>query len=448
MRTGQVVLPGGRSAVPAVPSRHVSRPRLDALLADAHRRPVTLLAAPPGSGKTTLLAAWAERRRGDGPLWLTARRHHNEPGRLARKLYAVLTGDDPPASGRRRDGTWLLDLAFAAAADGPQQIIVLDDVQELSSIEALQVLGHLLQHAPEAMHVVVSTRADSVVRTARLRLEGRLGEIRTVDLQFTLAEAMALFEAYGLGVRRQYVGALVRHTEGWAAALALVASALKDGADPRRFAFDSAAADAVVADYFISEVLDQLDPDARDFLLHTSIVDRLNADLAQVLHPRDAPGQLVAAERDGLFLVALEDGVSYRYHSLVSSLLRARMRRDDPTLLRTLHRTASEWFEQHAMDQEAEEHARAGEDWPHLGTIVGRRWLKALRAGEELTTIDVSAVPDDLVRSTPALAAVGMGVASVRGDLEEAARFATALDRYEEEPTTLREGELPKTTAA
>jgi LuxR family maltose regulon positive regulatory protein len=408
----------------------VRRERLDTRLADAVRRPVTVVTAPPGAGKTTLVASWAADRMAGSVLWLTLGPGHDEPGLLARTVRASLsTVADEPMPFQPGVELALLDATFRAAARTSQRrVLVLDDAHEVRTPSARSVLRHLVRRAPPNLDVVVVGRDDpSLLDTVAFGAD-RLGLIAESDLLFSSNEARALFVAHGLKIRRADAAALWRRTEGWAGGLAMAALALKRGADPHRLAEDPSTTDPTIADALLADVLGLLAPEERDFVLRTSIVERIDDGLATVLtDDPEAPQRLAALERRGLFLGASLDGRWYRYHPLLAALLRGRLRREHPGLGRRLHRAAATWFSGCELLAEAEEQAREAEDWNLVGRLAQRRFLESFRRGEVTGSTDAG-VPRALVLRHRSMAAVAAGEASARGHEADARAFLGAVD--------------------
>ena len=173
-------------------------------------------------------------------------------------------------------------LVDALAGAGQPVVLVLDDFHQV--IDAVhEDLERLVRFPPPALRLVIVTRADPPIGLGRLRLDGSLTEIRAADLGFSLEEAGALFDALGIALAPEDLATLWRRTEGWAAALRLAAVSLQHHPEPRGFIEHFAGTDATISDYLVSEVLARQPPDLRDFLLRTSVVETLSADLADAL---------------------------------------------------------------------------------------------------------------------------------------------------------------------
>jgi LuxR family transcriptional regulator, maltose regulon positive regulatory protein len=427
----ELPLLGPRSSLARLPEALVRRPRLDSLLADGARRQVTLISAPPGSGKTTLVTAWlASRRRRDVMLTVDAR--DNERDQLAGVIVAALVDRGavaPEQLDATLPATTLLDAAFAQLEKrSSKRVLVLDDLQELSSRHALRTLAYLVERAPATLDLVLCSRADPPIRLTRLRLEDRLSEIRNDSLAFDLAETSTLLTAHGLALTRAQVQALWRRTEGWVAGLRLAACALQGEADPAEFVQGAAGTETAIADYLLKELLTRQDEAIQQFMLRTSVVGRLTPDLAEVLTGDAAVSRrLGELERNGVFLAELEDRTWYRYHSLFATLLEARLRQQHRELADELHRRATAWFIANDMPGEAEVHARAAGDWPMVGRLAADRWVARTLDGAEANDGLLAGVPARAIAADESLTILAAAEACSRRDRRAADAHCAAL---------------------
>jgi len=424
------IAPRRTTAIPTAADRFVRRERLEARLGDDHRRPVTLVSGLPGAGKTTLVSSWLHAE--DRPAaWVALDERHDEPGRLARSVVRALAdvGAVPdPAPRRRRTDAALVDIAVDKLVPGPW-VLVLDDVHHLRSPDALGALRLLLERVPPRLALVLCTRADPPVALGRMRLDGRLGEIRNADLEFTLDEAAELLSAQGVDLRADDVRALWSRTQGWAAGLRLAAGALAAAGDPHELVVSATATEAAVADYLLEEVLDRQDADVQSFLLRTSVAERLTPDLAALLTADHRAGErLEDLERSGVFLTDTADDGWYRYHALFAELLRATLRRRNPDLVPEMHGRAAGWLMANGRPADAERHARLAGDWPLVGRLAIDRWLAATLDDTGPLPDPAARVPAGALRETPALALVAAAAACRSGDRDAADLHRGHLD--------------------
>jgi LuxR family maltose regulon positive regulatory protein len=373
-----------RASVPPTPAATVERPRLLSALDARQDGAFTLVGAPPGWGKTVLLSGWAADR---GAAWLTLGARHSDERRLwsdvcdALQRADVTLGDFEPQLHWRADDV-PLRLADALAGAPERPTLVLDDLDLLRG-PALGSLGELLAHGGDALHVVAATRSDPALPLERLRLSGRLGELRAADLAFTLPEATGLLEQLGLSLAPHLVARLVERTEGWAAGLRLAGLSLLGEADPDGFVGEFAGDDRAVADYLTGEVLAGLPAGTRELLLRTSIAERVCGGLADAL-TGGSDGALVLEqlERTGAFVTPLDRHRTwFRYHGLFAELLRARLRLERPGLEPELHARAAAWLATEGHGREAMPHALAAGSPRTAPALLADHWRDLLLDG-------------------------------------------------------------------
>ena len=302
---------------------------------------------------------------------------------------------------------------------------MIDDVHELNP-QALRQLELLLMRAPPGLRFVLASRHDVRLGLHRLRLEGELAEIRADDLRFSLAEAGELFAAAGVELPESAVAVLHERTEGWAAGLRLAALAAAGHPDPAQFAAEFSGAERTVAEYLVAEVLDRQPAAVRLLLLRTSILERVNGELADLL-TGDRGGERVLhdLERAGAFVVPLDAARSwFRYHQMFAGLLQLELRRTEPGELAGLHRAAAAWFARHGYPVEAVRHAQAAEDWGLAAGLLADHWPGLYLGGQAATIHELLAGFPAGVRAADAqLAAVAAADELVRGSVEAAERY-------------------------
>src|SRR3954470_3044593 len=373
-----------RAAVPAPPPMAIPRERLEDELDRGSQRDLTVVTGPAGSGKTVLLASWAAAR---DAAWLSLRPEHLDVARLWRDVACVLRPNGlelgaAPMVARAVPGGLALQVREALGSAPGRVTLVLDDLHLLRG-PALTLVGALAEDSGGALGVVVASRSDPDLALGRLRLEGRLAELRAAALAFTAAEAGELLARPGIVPRPDQLTRLVARTEGWAAGLRLAALSLRSEPDADRFLAEFAGDDHAVADYLSGEVLAAQSPAVRDFLLCTSIVDRVCGGLADALTGgRDGSRTLVELHRAGLFLLELDRHETwFRYHPLFAELLQARLRLEHPGLTAKLHLRAARWLSAHGLGREAVPHALRVDDPPKVADLLSDQWLDLLLGG-------------------------------------------------------------------
>src|SRR6185312_8743731 len=243
--------------------------------------------------------------------------------------------------------------------------LVIDDVHELGSDQARRQLELLLMRAPEELRFVLATRHDVRLGLHRLRLEGELTEIRADDLRFSPAEARELLTEAGVQLTDPALALLVDRTEGWAAGLRLAALSLAGHPDPERFAAEFSGSERTVAEYLLAEVLDRQSAEVRRLLLRTSVLERVNGELADLLAGGSGGERVLQdLEEAGAFVVAVDAGRSwFRYHRLFAGLLQLELRRTEPGEVAGLHERAAGWFAERGFAVEAIRQAQASQNW-------------------------------------------------------------------------------------
>jgi LuxR family maltose regulon positive regulatory protein len=357
---------------PAVP-----RPQLVARLCAGLESPLTLLCAPAGFGKTSL-ALQALDGYGAGVAWLSLEPDDSEPTRFAHYLLAAIARADPtlaPALDPMQRSSPLDLLATMATLvnllserDVPL-VLVLEDYHALDASAVNAALSWLLAHQPPTLRLLIASREDVPLPLARLRARGQLTELRGADLRFSDVEAAALItHLTGLSLSDAQATALTARTEGWAAGLQLASLALRESADIDGLIASLRGTHRLLFDYLTDEVLLAQPPEIQQFLLQTSILDRLCGELcdalvrdegrgmrdearavasegAEPLIPHPSSLILAQLERANLFVVPLDaERRWYRYHALFADLLRARLIATAGATVAALHRRAAAWY--------------------------------------------------------------------------------------------------------
>src|ERR1700733_3180351 len=318
--------------------RLIQRGELLASLDRATEAKVTLISAPAGSGKTSLLRAWAD---GAGQAYRLAvvqvRRDQQDSQQFwLAVLSAIRQGPGTTGEGEQLGATPAFNEAAIServlselAAHNDRTFLVIDDLHELTSAEAFLQLTRLLEKLPQHVHAILATRRDLPLRLHKLRLAGELAEIRAADLSFTERETHQFLEASGIELSEAGVARLHQRTEGWAAGLRLAAMSLASSPDPERFVAEFSGSSRTVAGYLLAEMLECQPAEVQQLLLRTSLLDRINGELADLLTGHSGSERILLDLEDAnAFVVSLDPARTwFRYHHLFADLLRLELRR-------------------------------------------------------------------------------------------------------------------------
>jgi LuxR family transcriptional regulator, maltose regulon positive regulatory protein len=445
------------TVAPAAP-RLIDRGDLVAALDRAAASKVTVISAPAGSGKTTLVRAWAGRPGQPRRLALVQVPRGQQDAQqfwlalldAVRHATGANSGAEPPAATPEFNAPAMVDrvLSELAGAHGGVTLVI-DDLHELHSPEALAQLTRLLTGLPPNVHAMLTTRHDLPLRLHRLRLAGELAEIRAADLRFSERETRELLDASGIALSEAGVALLHQRTEGWAAGLRLAALSLAGHPDPERFVAEFSGSDRTVAEYLVAEMLDRQPDEVQDLLLRTSLVERINGELADLLTGRPGSEQILLDLEDAnAFVISLDpERTWFRYHHLFADLLRLELRRTLPGQVPVLHRRAAGWFTMHGQVAEAIGHTQAAGDWADAARLLADHSFSLTLDGQAQTMRALlRAFPPGA--DHPELAVVRAGGDLAQGRLDEAAAHLTVAETYAETAPPERQGRLRVAVAA
>ena len=378
-----------RTTPPAIPPGFLERPRLDEKLTTAVSRPLTMLCAGPGHGKTLTLASWLMHRCAEKVAWLTLDETDNDPQAFWSDVLTALTIDRavPLDSPLRelipgmRFGVNAPGLISAGLAWHPDPLVlVLDDFQAITDSKVLKSFERLLDHQPPQLHIVLATRADPPIRLQRRRVAGELTDIRADDLALTEMETGKLLADNGIHLTVNQLGALLTRTKGWAAGVRLATFSVEaDDVDDVIDRFTSN--NGLVAEYLMEELLDRVPPADRQFLLATSVAERITPQLAIALtHQADSRQVLEKlVTQNALVLELAGDSDWFGFHPMLRELLLRRLQMEQPQTVKDLHLRAAQWFAARGDAIPAIRHASHAQDWELVGHLLATiAWPLAL----------------------------------------------------------------------
>ena len=396
---------------------------------DAH---LIAVIAPPGYGKTTVMAQWMATR----PLptaWLTIDRVDNDPAVLITSISSALSAAgmlDGEKEQRTASKTVLTQGITSLIERLERQrvtgMLFLDQVDNLRTRSALDVLGSLLTRLPKGLRVALTARSGDGLPLPLLRSQGSVMELSIEDLAMDEVEAKELIDGAGVSIETEF-DVILDRTEGWPAGLYLTALAMRAGA-PSSPAPLVRGDDIFVADYLKQEVLGRLTEDRMSFLTRSSILSRLSGPICDfVLEITGSARRLQNLESSNLLIVPIDRTRTwYRYHSLLQDFLRSELERRESSILASLHSRAATWLEEHGQPELAIEHAIAAGEGKRVADMVSRVARVTYARGRMETLAGWLTWLEDggIIAQHPDLAALGSFARSLEGDDRGAARLA------------------------
>jgi LuxR family maltose regulon positive regulatory protein len=462
----------------------VLRPRLMAQLRESLRlrHRLTLISAKAGSGKTTLVSEWLHQQERPA-TWLSLDDKDNDPRRFFSYLIAALhkleIKIDQAVLGRLQTPqlpqaeALVAELINDLAASSISFLVVLDDYHVIQNEWVHQAVGFLVEHQPPEMQLVLITRADPPWPLARLRGRGLVTEIRDHDLRFTSEEATRfLNESMALGLPAEAVSTLEWRTEGWIAGLQMAAISMqgrKQDGDLTAFVEAFGGTNRYILDYLMEEVLNQQAPAIQDFLVETSILERMCGALCDTVRfgfaespsgsqrtavrfgeakphgglaeagerrdqaaTRDSQAILAWLERCNLFVTPLDDERRwYRYHHLFADQLESTLRqRRSEEEIRELHRRASRWHQAEGSLEEAMVHAMAAQDFERAASMIEHNIVTMLSRSEAPVLLGwIKRLPEQIVRGRPWIDVYRANTLALGGQLEQVDSLLEDVER-------------------
>jgi LuxR family maltose regulon positive regulatory protein len=423
-----------------LPTTLVTRPELhDRLTAGAGRR-LTVVVGSAGAGKSVLLSSWAAARPPGLTSWVSCDRADADAVRFwtgfieAPRALAPGFGGDA-ANLLAMDGVMSADVTASIANDAAElpagSAVIVDDFQAAAAAVARDMADLVERWPAENAQLVLAGRSDPPLRLHRLRMAGELCELRDRDLYFSLAESRDLLANFGVEVAAGDLALLHQRSEGWAAALQMVALSLRASADPVRVVRALDVRSYPIAEYFVAEVLEQQAPEVAQFMLDTSILGELTADACvAVTGMPDAAALLRRIDAANLFTVALNDErTSFRYHHLVRRVLRAELRARDRDREQKLQVLAAEWFESTGDTRRATRHYLTAQQVDRALALVQDRVVTDFLHDPVLPPpLDLSGVTPSLLADAPDLLLALAADLLTLGDTARGGEFLDLLE--------------------
>ena len=376
MSSVETVVARAKFCVPHVPNASVHREALTARLTSAAEAPLSLVVAAPGSGKTALLAQWVGEL--DCPVaWMSCDPSDGDARSFWRNFATAvaLAWEDIGVAAAEltdmdRNDQLAIGLANGLGSLARPGVIVIDDFHSAGPEPA--VMTALIGALPPGVRLVLAGRSDPPFPLGRLRVQGRLVELRQADLGFTTDEARGVMEGLGVDLGDDELEQLISVTEGWPAGVHMAGLSLRARHNPGGLLRALIETDHSLVDFLMNEVIELQPPEVVEFLTVTAELESFDAALCDAVTGQDGSAEMLGRVRAAnLFLVEPDrSGGWYRYHHLFAEFLRGRLRAVAPRRVPVIHRAAAEAYSGRGELMSAVHHSlRAGDTASALGHL-------------------------------------------------------------------------------
>lgn len=383
--------------VPQTKGIIISRPHLYQLLDKGLNSKLTLITSPAGYGKSTLLSEWSTRINAK-VAWVSFDRNDNNVlhfwtyivESLKNKMlifdeqYTHYMDADP-------SGYTLIAMLINRLNRLTDEVVfVWDDFHTVNNSVILNGVNYLLERLPMHVHVYIASRTQPPLSLSRLRVEGNLIELGIDELRFGMEETKNFFnQCTDLSLSQAECTTIHARTEGWIAGIRVAALSMNDDERCVRTQKVKDKLDAMTGkhrnftDYFFEEVLINQSEEMQQFLLKTSILERMNAELSEVVtNMPNGRLTLQQLEKDNLFLIGLDSEREwFRYHHLFQQFLRNQLETIYPEQVKSLHARAGRWMQANGYVEEALDYYINGECYEEAILLL-EKFIPSLPNGE------------------------------------------------------------------
>lgn len=433
--------------IPRLRTEIVTRPRLTRRLHEGLNGALTMIAAPAGYGKTTLLSEWAMSL--EGPVaWVSMDMGDNDRMRFWTHTIAALKQAYPAFNAKDvlRFAEEGADSFIAALINGLHRtshamVLVWDDFHHIKEPAILAEVQYVLERLPAQVHLYISSRTIPPFSLSRFRTSSGLIRVGAQDLRFLPEETTAFFTLCGgMKLSVEEASTVQEKTEGWAAAMRLAALSMGEQAYPASLFRKLSGTEHDISDYFFEEVLSRQPEAMQQFLLRTSILERMTGELCQaVTGMTESTAYLQRLEQASLFLIPLDERREwYRYHHLFQQFLAVQFKRREPLQWKSLHMAAGIWLEENGYAHEAVNHYLAGAGYEEALTLLEAIAPKLMIHEWATLCAWLTAIPDSLFHARPTLLLTKLASQYISGQVEEATDgYWRAVRRLEEDTAFL-----------
>ena len=363
--------------IPKTKGNIISRPHLYERLDEGLNRKLTLITSPAGYGKSTLLSEWATTL--DFQVaWVSFDENDNDVLRFWHHVIKSLTRYSLEIDERLFNNievdpsghTLVAMLINSLNRTSDKIVLAWDDLHKISNANILSGINYLIEHLPMHVHIYIASRIQPQLALSRLRVEESMIELDVNGLRFDWEESIKFFsQCTDLTLNKNEWMSIHTKTEGWIAGMRIAVLSMNDNV--KRSQQMKNILDAMTgqhrnyADYFFEEVLTNQSEEMQQFLLKTSILKRMNADLTEfITQIHNGRLLLQQLENENLFLIGLDKNREwFRYHHLFQQFLQMQLKLTYPIELKSLHKLAGQWMETNGFIEEALDHYLSGESY-------------------------------------------------------------------------------------
>lgn len=423
-----------------MPPRHhvsvINRSRLINTLDAGVKLNLSLITAPAGFGKTTLLSQWRQKLlvKNTKVAWLTLDESDGDINNLlCYIIFSLISAGIDLGRLEMLAEQGLSDtsprsclglLLTKISESGENIVLILDDYHRLNTPEVDHFMDGMLDNIPGNFHLVINSRERPRFDLAKLRSMGQLLELRPEELRF---DAPEMKEAVGLDLTEDQYSRLLEKTEGWPVAIQL-ASQLIAPAENRDLVLESFSGKSDhLAEYLSEQVMNKCPDEIQEFLIKTSILERVNDSLAHAVCGIENGFKKLEkmGSINALFVPIDEEKKSLRYHHLFSDFLKDMLRRRYPGEIVSLHLKASKWFEKDKNLIEAVRHSCLAEDYDRAADLIGDAggWELILYGGIGFLRNLLGYIPDENFKNYPRLQIARTYLFQKKGRIHEARNY-------------------------
>lgn len=416
--------------IPRMRTNLVERPLLISQLDEGLHCKLTLITAPAGYGKSTLLSEWISSLE-FSVAWLSLDSDDDHPVRFWTHVITALKQasaafDDQSVLRYVDEGldeeTLIAGLINNLTRLPKSMVLVWDDFHHIKNPSILNGVTYLLERIPNHIHLYIASRIYPSCPLSRLRAAGNLIDIGANQLRFVANEVIHFFKyCTNISLNKYEAEAILDQTEGWVAGMRLAALSMKQS-EPMAVVHKMTGRHHDFSDYFFEEVLSKQTVDIQQFILKTSILERLNSELSAAVTGNPNSFQLLQQlELSNLFLVSLDEQRGwFRYHHLFQDFLRMQLEILQPEAINDLHDKAGCWLEGNGYNEEALDQYLAGGKYTAAIHLL-QKLIPTMQNYERVALHNwLNAIPDDLLFRKPALFLTNLAALYMSGYLDEA----------------------------